>query len=246
MKSLFHYTSINTLALILRSKSIKFGRLDLVNDPKEGMVRDFNNLSPYIFISSWTSNKEENFALWNMYTNKMRGVRIEIELPIFNSYKIEENDDFLFSKDEFINNEKGYFIYGGVNSPQEIIYTNEEKLLQPSIRNSNGLHIVDVGKYKQKIWEFEQEFRYRLEIFPIDNKVQSNYFPHKYEHLLDNQTPPSINSYFVKINERAFKNMKLVIGPKMKLGDIEIIESLINKFNPNAIISESKLTGHIR
>lgn len=71
MKKLYHYTSINNLALILKSKSIRFGRLDQVNDPTEGMADDFYCLSPYIFVSCWTGNNQENLALWNMYTPNM-------------------------------------------------------------------------------------------------------------------------------------------------------------------------------
>ena len=78
MESLFHYTSINKLALILSSKKIRFNRLDFVNDPHEGKTGDFGSMAMYIFISCWTKHEEENLALWNMYTDKMRGVRIEL------------------------------------------------------------------------------------------------------------------------------------------------------------------------
>lgn len=246
MTRLFHYTSINTLALILKSKSIRFGRLDLVNDPTEGQVSDFHSQAPYIFISCWTDNEEENFALWNMYTQNMRGVRIEIKLPIFESFKIGYDDNYLFSENDYLNEEMGYFMLGGLNEPQKIEYTDDENLLKPSIRNSVGLHIAGVGKHKRSIWTIEQEYRYRLEILPIDKNKQSEYFPDRYEHLIGSQTPPPIDKYLIKINDNAFNTMKIVYGPKIQPGDVEIIEALVALYNPTALISGSKLTGLIR
>ena len=67
LPKLFHYTTINNLALILKSASIRFGRLDKVNDITEGEADDFHSFASYIFISCWTHNTEENLALWNMY-----------------------------------------------------------------------------------------------------------------------------------------------------------------------------------
>jgi hypothetical protein len=246
MKSLFHYTSINTLALILKTKSIQFGRLDLVNDPTEGLVSDFHSQAPYIFISCWTENEEENFALWSMYTQDMRGVRIELRLPLFESYKVCDNKNFLTSEEEILNEEIGYFIVGGLNEPQKIQYTDDKNLLKPSIRDEVGLNIASVAKHKRSIWAFEQEYRYRLEILPIDKSKRSDHFPDRYQHLIETQTPPPIKKYLVKINDSAFLTMKITYGPKVQHGDIEIIESLVAFYNPTAKILSSKLTGLVR
>ncbi len=246
MKRLFHFTSINTLALILKSRSIRFGRLDLVNDPTEGLISDFHSQAPYIFISCWTDCEEENLALWNMYTQNMRGVRIEMGLPIFESFRIGDDDNNLIMENEILNEEVGYFILGGSNEPQKIEYTDDENLLKPSIRNEFGLHIESVANHKRSIWKIEQEFRYRLQIFPFDNNIQSDYFPARYEHLIESQTPPPIDKYFIKIKEDAFASMKITYGPRMQNGDIEIIESLVANYNPTAEILGSKLRGLIR
>ena len=88
-KKLYHYTTVNTLALILSSRSIMFNRADRVNDKREGSTSDLGSFAKYFFISCWTETGEENFALWNMYTPKMRGVRIELPIPFFEIYKIE-------------------------------------------------------------------------------------------------------------------------------------------------------------
>jgi hypothetical protein len=245
-RKLFHYTSINNLAQILKSKSIRFGRLDNVNDPTEGSSCDFHSFSPYIFISCWTENSEENLALWNMYTPKMRGVRIELELPIFLSNKIEDLENFLFSEAEYLNDDKGYFILSAENEPYNIVYTDDENLLKPAIRSEEGLKIGDLAKYKRLIWEFEQECRFRLDIIPIDKNFHNDYFPSRYQNLIDKQIYLPFDGYLIKIIDDSFKKMRISCSPKLQSGDIEIIEALVNTFNSSATIIKSGLTGLIK
>lgn len=243
--TLFHYTSINNLALILKSKSIRFGRLDKVNDPTEGESSDFHSLAPYIFISCWTKNSDENLALWNMYTPQMRGVRIELPLPIFESYKIGSNENVLVSEDEYLDNERNLFILPGKNIPEEIIYTDDTTKLIPKIETSIGLKIGELGKYKRKMWSIEEEYRYRLNIYPTDPKVVSDNFLDKYDHLIGVK-PPSIEGYLRTVNLDSFSKMKIRTSPKIIDGDIEIINSLVDKFNPSATLEQSVLKGLVR
>lgn len=52
---LYHYTSIETLALIL--KTIRFSRLDRVDDPDEyAFSGDGVTPAHYCFVSCWTKN----------------------------------------------------------------------------------------------------------------------------------------------------------------------------------------------
>lgn len=242
---LFHYTSINTLALILKSQSIRFGRLDKVNDPLEGESEDFKSFAPYIFISCWTKNPVENLALWNMYTPQMRGVRIELTLPIFPSYQIGNNKNLLVSEEECIDNERNIFILPHQNTPEEIIYIDDSTKLKPKIINEMGLKLTNLSKHKHTIWSVEEEYRYRLNILPTDPNVESNNFPDKVNHLIGKK-PPSIDGYFRKITDESFKKMRIRMSPKLWDGDKEIIEALINKYNSTAQLEESSLKGMIR
>ncbi len=76
---IYHYTTINTLALMFSNKTLRFNSLSNVDDMEEGQIKHFGDLSKYVFVSSWTKNKYENIALWNMYTQNMTGVRIGID-----------------------------------------------------------------------------------------------------------------------------------------------------------------------
>jgi hypothetical protein len=251
---LFHYTTINNLALILKSKKIKFNRMDKINDPTEGLASDFNNFSPYIFIACFTGSQEENLALWNMYTPQMRGVRIEFPLPIFKSFSINGQNGYLFSESEYLNEEQNYFILGGVNEPIEIEYTDDPLKLSPSIQktitynNSNyqALNIAKLGICKRKIWSIENEFRYKMEILPIDSDIKTDRFYERFSGLIDKNIYPKIDSYFIEINSTCFEKMKIVMSPKNYPGDEEIICALIEKYSPTSLLETSKLRGLIR
>lgn len=89
----YHYTSIETLALILKNKSIRFNRLDCVDDLEEsiyGSGEQNVNLAKYTFVSCWTRDNVENLALWKMYTNN-KGVRIGLDENPFVSYAVNKN-----------------------------------------------------------------------------------------------------------------------------------------------------------
>lgn len=73
MDYIHHYTNINTLALILKNKKIRFNRLDRVDDMSEAKALRGYNLSQYLFVSCWTDSEEESIPQWHMYTNSMTG-----------------------------------------------------------------------------------------------------------------------------------------------------------------------------
>lgn len=231
--------------MILKSKSIRFGRLDKVNDPTEGESADFKSLAPHIFISCWTSNTEENLALWNMYTPQMRGVRIELLLPIFKSYQIGEFKNRLVPENECIDEENNLFIVPGENEPDEIEYTDDNYKLKPKIETNIGLRINELGHFKRKIWSIEKEFRYRLSIYPTDPAIKSEFFLDRYNDLLGEKAPP-IDGYLIPIEDESFARMRIRTSPKLLNGDYEIIKALNEKYNPTATMEMSLLKGLIR
>ena len=64
---LYHYTTLETLALILKSKTIRFNRLDRVDDLEEIAISKGVKLGQYVFVSCWTKDEEESVPLWKMY-----------------------------------------------------------------------------------------------------------------------------------------------------------------------------------
>ena len=74
---LFHYTTIQTLALILENKTIRFTRLDQLDDFYEvGIYKSENTKS--IFVSCWSERKDgaESIPQWSLYGGNKKGVII--------------------------------------------------------------------------------------------------------------------------------------------------------------------------
>ncbi len=243
---LFQYTNINSLALILKSQKIRFTRLDKVNDTQEGLTHDFGSIAHYIFVSCFTETVEENLAMWNMYTPQMRGVRIQFEMPIFKFYKIKELNT-LSSDDKILEDLKNNIIAITHSTPYyKINYTDDISKLQPNVLGDKSLYLNEIGTCKRTMWAIENEWRFRLNIFPVDLNITSDNFKDKFKHLVTENKPPSISFYDLSIDENVFKTIKILLGPKLQNGDIEIVEALIDKFNPTARIETSSLTGLIK
>ena len=47
--------------------------------------------------------------------------------------------------------------------------------------------------------------------------------------------------YDIKISEDAFNNIEIVLGPKMNDGEKLLVETICQKYAPNAKITESKI-----
>ena len=75
---IYHYTSIDSLALILRTRKLRLSRLDGVDDATEAPQTGDIAFSKYFFVSCWTADSSESIPQWHMYTRNMSGVRIEL------------------------------------------------------------------------------------------------------------------------------------------------------------------------
>ena len=64
---LYHYTNIETLALILHNHTFRFNSLDKMDDLQEQETADLKNAGQFCYISSWTDDVAESIPMWNMY-----------------------------------------------------------------------------------------------------------------------------------------------------------------------------------
>lgn len=187
---LYHYTSIDGLAHILRSKKIRFSRLDLLDDVNEGQSKDSVDWRKYYFVSCWTADEEESIPLWHMYTPEMKGVRLKLPTKFFKSYEIDlsEVPRFIHLADtskapeganirlssympyDMLHGED-YFVMPNSfdeNWPLKVEYTNDEDLLDQDLIGYNehlqmtSINSFEVAKYKKKVWSFQDEWRFRI------------------------------------------------------------------------------------
>src|SRR5699024_5973443 len=87
-KHLYHYTSLESLQLILQNNTLRFSRLNTVNDLNDAMSTSLKFANTAVFASCWSTDASESIPMWKMYADNMQGVRIK--LPV-NMFKGREN-----------------------------------------------------------------------------------------------------------------------------------------------------------
>lgn len=247
---LYHYTSLQVLALILESKTIKFNSLYNVDDMNEKISRDIINGGKYCFVSSWTDDPTESIPMWSMYT-QLKGLRIGLPVVPFEQYHWKDpftNElvesylslDYLYEKD--------IFPYLTDNILQKVIYTNEDNKLIPELKSyqENGFHVeyTKLGKYKKDIWSFQNEWRYILYVRPVrlsDYLSSIEHGKRKYAYNIKKSMDLHVDSLFLKISPQSLKKMEILCAPKMEKGDIILLNSLINKYCPDIKIKYSNI-----
>ena len=187
MRYLYHYTSLETLALILRNKTICFNNLLYVDDIEEAETDDMGKFGRFVYVSCWTEDAEESIPLWNLYTPNMHGVRIRMPEFPFKKYYYKKGELFLSEDVEtYINIQKIYDenkVSIVTTDPHlvKVKYTEEYDKLFPKIKTESfdgalqkfleakymedidvtnikvGYSLKDVGRYKRINWVFQQE-----------------------------------------------------------------------------------------
>ncbi|MBE8718476.1 hypothetical protein [Cellvibrio polysaccharolyticus] len=107
---------------------------------------------------------------------------------------------------------------------------------------------------KSPDWSFQDEYRFVLMIFPNSTAVRcNNSFIQFNKELMGNVTQAlesgqgsDINYYDMDLNPEIFDEMTVTLGPLCSCSDRIIVESLLEKFAAQSILTDSKLTGTIR
>lgn len=272
MDYLYHYTSIESLALILKNRTIRLNPLDKMDDLQEQKTADVENLGKFVFVSSWTDDETESIPMWQMYTNPSAGVRIKMRKNPFawhtttgeNLSKIlgtTLNEDGT-SKDgvrTFL--DLAEMMSGGYFSPQawggkileKVIYTDDLSILEPTVLSIVGdkkeLKVGSLGKHKSTYWSFQNEWRYIMTFMTGD-------FSHGVEGIIQSFTinanamamgtaMPPFRYYDLLIDEIAFNEMEIMCSPQITAGNRVLLETLVEKYNPNAKIEDSALLGKL-
>lgn len=263
-KYLYHYTNINTLALILKNRTIRFNRLDRVDDLTEIKTKGIKDFGKYCFVSCWTESAEESIPFWSMYTSNMSGVRIKMPASnLFKTYKME-NDEFYdksyegyFKLEDNINNDYTCIEPIVLNNEflVKIQYTDKKEKIYPNIfKFSNKGPWIDVsavGSTKINNWSFQQEWRYKFiavpmsfeELYKIANEINGI---SKFFNTVDSEKELSIYKKDLQINDEAFSQMEITMGPKVSEGDKIIVQALVEKYNKGIKVKNSVLEKTIR
>ena len=78
---------MNSVLAILENKTIRFARLDSLNDLNEGCCGEYAHLKKYVYVSSWSADERESIPMWSLYGRKNgvpdEGVRIKVPTNLF-------------------------------------------------------------------------------------------------------------------------------------------------------------------
>ena len=265
---IYHYTTIESLALILKNKTLLFNRLDCVDDIEEGSVVSSGiAIGKYVFVSCWTESAEESIPLWKMYAGDKVGVRIGLEKDMFRKHlymnpffggqqwtgsmvlplskeQLEAPDHFVLPVLTF----NGDFFYRKVQYVDDVREkTNNAVVITPDADGHTTAKIAfgEIGRYKQKRWDFQKETRFVLTILPF-NPLFAN--PNEVGSIALNSymqnKPIGFDKYFMHLDETVLGNIEITLSPNATDGQRIIVESLTKQFAPNAIIKPSSL-GHL-
>ena len=240
MKYLYHYTSIDKLALIMKTRTIKFTNLLNVDDPEEAETEDLGKAGKHCLVSCWTDNKEDSIPMWNMYTPEMKGVRLRMQPYPFKQYIYDEGTlHFSETVKSYINYNEEYAkrvnIVPACPILEKIEYTDDENLIKPRILKEGGYSFVDVGRCKRKYWEFQQEYRYIIRTVPWNmEELERVQTLEEQKQILDRFLDKANNRYcddiFLALSDDAFDNAEILLGPKTSDIEYIIVEALLEKY----------------
>ena len=266
---IYHYTTIETLALILKNKTIRFSRLDILNDLEEGHISSSGvDVGKLAFVSCWTENTEEGIPLWTNYGKGCMGVRIALEKDMFKDYEWSEehfkqnntlripiyaNGTFGKFKIPFKDiMTKGYTMYPPTKIEDfyfPIQYVKDMKSfvgksVSTNLNQIENINNTMIGRYKHNRWEFEKEARFILYKYPIDTE---EYLRNPSAETLSNRF---INNHFdnctfydMHLKDDIFDSLEVILSPSANECHKIIVESLLKQYAPSAIWKESKLSN---
>lgn len=226
---IYHYTSLNTLALMLANSTIRFNCLSNVDDMEEGKSVDLGNLADYAFVSCWTSNVQENIALWNMYTPNMSGVRIGLKQDFLKPIRGIENEVSNIT-------DSTIWCYALKNFFSEIEYCEDchvkiFKRQDDNLLTVEGLELL--GTKKHSLWKFQQEVRFLLFAISKKHVREPDNWPYPYflEAIIRKKLT-DIEYIDMIFDRNVFNEAEILLGPKSTLADETIVQALISHYLP--------------
>lgn len=257
---LYHYTNLETLALILKNRTIRFTPLDKLDDPQEKETSDVPNIGRFFYASCWTASKTESIPMWNMYASLDKGVRLSLPLLPFltrgDYLRFDSAPVPLFVTEDIA----GQFdvkvpIPGeaiptaGLLSCNKVEYTNKSELLYPRLLDRNrGKYYLDktiFGKYKNLHWQFQKEYRYLVDAtywMTIKTDRPDLEIVERREQMLAG-VPLEMPSYIdISLAPDAFDQIEVTFSPKMSVGNRLLALALLEKY-PEIIVTNSQLSG---
>jgi len=237
---LYHYTTIDVLALILKNRTLRFNCLTKVDDQDEAETSDFDSFKNYLFVSCWTEDKNENISLWNMYSKNMEGIRIGIDSEKIKFIPKEQKLPSIFYLVENVKpeNKNSAFIlwhetekYEEIDSKISVEYDLEDKYCF-ELKETNDSYLYnfrDLAGKKRKEWAFQQEIRYVFFGASTEN-MNENY---TYQYIINSiREKKNFNCEFVDLllENQFFEGIEILTGPLITESGKIICKALLDQY----------------
>lgn len=120
--------------------------------------------------------------------------------------------------------------------------------------HNNGTYDLElnwnkVGTCKHSRWSFQKESRFILRIIPTEKEItllDASQFLEYMNRALSTGLQPHFDFYDLPLKDDIFDNLEVTLSPSITTGQRVIVESLINRYAPNAKIKESNLRNSIK
>lgn len=261
---IYQYTSIETLALILKHRTIRFNRLDQTDEPAERafLYHDLN-WSPYTYISCWTSNPKESLLLWHYY-RQGQGVRICLDLDFIDWNK--QNVSFSVADRQVLsgnNEDQNSKVMSVTLNPirihrpisdescfKSIRYLDDESYqtylddlaLDDVINENDEVTFRDyVGVIRKDKWAFQEESRFVIYAVPFTftDAVMSH---KEFLKLIRLGIPNPVTHIDIPIKPHKLSQIEVMLGPDATESQYLVTQALLNKYAPFARLSLSSLS----
>ena len=271
MDYLYHYTSLEALKCILENETIRLKPLSTLDDMEEALSKDCKGIGDYVFVSSWSGEQKEMIPMWYMYGDSYKGVRIGLPKMPFRRYQytpLEQRNHGVIPNDEKdleidlplkdVCN-PNYIVSPFKRDHQliEVLYDNDPDLLIRQLwydtDEAVSFSYGKMGKYKNKYWSFQKEWRYIVTIMPISFDMANKYIQYAPERLKDffekvssGVIPCPFDHYDLSIDNEMLSKMEITLGPLMSEEDRVTVHRIINEKGCPILVKDSELDGRIR
>ncbi|MEX2443152.1 MAG: hypothetical protein WD492_06090 [Alkalispirochaeta sp.] len=266
-----HYTSLESLALILSGRKIRFNRLDRVDDVVESAPIHGYDLAQFLYVSCWSDDKQESIQMWQL-TPGMSGVRISVPADMFQRKPLpkdaqlgvwtEPGTESLFTYDELFRRDRWVLplcnfwnaFYNEVEYVSDPQVVREEHVTISLNQQTGSFSMQSAGpstiaKYKGTEWAWQNEVRFVILATPGQSNVNTatlQNLPNRFATAVANHHAPEATSIDADLSDEAIERIKIRRGPLMSKGQRTLLESIIDRYAPNATVQDSRFTGKIR
>lgn len=259
---LYHYTTIQNLALILKNRTLRLMPLNMMDDLQEAKSKDVQNFGQFVYVSSWTDKEEEVIPMWKMYTKPECGIRIGmVENPFqvidntTNEFRDPTQGEYIIGRDK---KTKGIFpiirmdemalsdyvcVNPGLHHQlTQVKYSYDIDELEPEVLSFNpksgnfSMMLGKLGHIKNEYWSFQQEWRYIMRTTPI-SILRSVQDPDKemrrfIAEIIAGTAKQTLPYIDLHLSDYALEEMEIVLAPDMPEANKILVECLVEKYNP--------------